>query len=63
MITTQIPIIAWQRRYMTLRECARLQSMKDLRYLPEGGAGFKALGNAVNVHVAQTIITQLIHLF
>jgi len=60
MTTTQIPIIGWQKRYMTLRECARLQSMGDLRYLPEGDAGFKALGNAVNVHVAHAILAQLV---
>jgi DNA (cytosine-5)-methyltransferase 1 len=47
MTTTQVPIIAWERRYMTLRECARLQSMEELKHLPSGGAGFKALGNAV----------------
>jgi len=60
MTTTQIPIIGWKKRYMTLRECARLQSMKDLRFLPEGTAGFKALGNAVNVYVAHAILTQLV---
>jgi DNA (cytosine-5)-methyltransferase 1 len=60
MTTTQIPIIGWQKRYMTLRECARLQSMQDLHHLPEGGAGFKALGNAVNVHVAHAILAQLV---
>ena len=60
MTTTQIPIIGWQKRYMTLRECARLQSMQALKYLPEGGAGFKALGNAINVHVAHAILEHLI---
>ena len=59
MTTTQIPIIGWLKRYMTLRECARLQSMNDLQWLPEGDTGFKALGNAVNVHVANTILTKL----
>jgi len=60
MTTTQIPIIGWLKRYMTLRECARLQSMNDLHWLPEGDAGFKALGNAVNVYVAHTILAQLV---
>ena len=60
MTTTQIPIIGWQKRYMTLRECARLQSMQGLRHLPEGDVGFKALGNAVNVHVAHAILAQLV---
>jgi DNA (cytosine-5)-methyltransferase 1 len=60
MTTTQIPIIGWQRRYMTARECARLQSMDELRHLPEGGAAFKALGNAVNVDVAHAILSRLL---
>ena len=60
MTTTQIPIIGWQKRYMTLRECARLQSMHDLHWLPEGDAGFKSLGNAVNVYVANAILAQLV---
>ena len=60
MTTTQIPIIGWLKRYMTLRECARLQSMNDLHWLPEGNTGFKALGNAVNVHVANVILAQLV---
>jgi hypothetical protein len=62
MTTTQIPIIGWERRYMTARECARLQSMGHLKHLPEGIAAFKALGNAVNVTVVQKILTNLLPL-
>ena len=62
MTTTQVPIIGWERRYMTARECARLQSMDELGHLPRGGAAFEALGNAVNVRVAQKVMERLLKL-
>lgn len=62
MTTTQVPIIGWEKRYMTARECARLQSMDRLQYLPPGGAAMKALGNAVNVKVVQAILENLFRL-
>jgi DNA (cytosine-5)-methyltransferase 1 len=62
MTTTQVPIIAWEQRYMTARECARLQSMGELKHLPEGIAAMKALGNAVNVTVVEKILGNLLKL-
>jgi DNA (cytosine-5)-methyltransferase 1 len=62
MTTTQVPIIAWEQRYMTARECARLQSMDELKHLPEGIAAMKALGNAVNVNVVERILVHLLKL-
>lgn len=62
MTTTQIPIIGWEKRYMTVRECTRIQSMDELVYLPEGIAAYKALGNAVNVTVVEKILTNLLKL-
>jgi len=60
MTTTQVPIIGWERRYMTVRECARLQSMDELKHLPSATAAMAALGNAVNVKVAGLVLEALL---
>lgn len=61
MTTTQVPIIGWEHRYMTPRECARLQSMHELRYLPQVNSRvFKALGNAVNADLVAMIARALV---
>ena len=61
MTTTQVPIIARERRFMTPRECARLQSLDELKTLPKANTvAFKALGNAINADVAEKVASALI---
>lgn len=60
MTTTQVPIIAWERRYMTPRECASLQCLAELPSLPKAPTkAFKALGNAVNARIVEVIAEAL----
>jgi DNA (cytosine-5)-methyltransferase 1 len=61
MTSTQVPIIAWENRYMTPKEGLRLQSMSELRSLPKShGKAYEALGNAINVKVAVLVARVLV---
>ncbi len=58
--STQIPIIGWEKRYITLKEGSRLQSLDSINIdLPEGSA-YKALGNAVNATIIEKISERLV---
>lgn len=57
----QTPVYARERRYITPRECARLQSFPDtFRIHPVNKTAYKQFGNAVNVEVIKTVISQII---
>jgi DNA (cytosine-5)-methyltransferase 1 len=61
MTDTQIPIIGWERRYMTPTECAKLQSLDGLIQLPDSPTrAYHALGNAVNSNVVELVVKALV---
>lgn len=57
---TQVPIISWERRYISKREGARLQSISGIRLPDNDNLCFRALGNTVNVHIVYLIAKNLI---
>jgi DNA (cytosine-5)-methyltransferase 1 len=59
-VSTQIPIIGWENRYITPNEGAKIQSLNGIK-LPENlGSCFGALGNAVNANIVELIAANLI---
>lgn len=57
----QTSIVGSQRRYITPRECARLQSFPDTHLLPEKDQiAYKQLGNSVNVNVVEHVAKHLL---
>lgn len=58
-VSTQIPIIGWEKRYLTPEEGASIQSFEGLNLPMNLGSSFSALGNAVNVKLVYLIATNL----
>ncbi len=57
----QVPIYGRQKRYLTPRECARLQSFPDNFKLPDNDKiAYKQFGNSVNVEIVKFIIKIII---
>lgn len=59
--STQIPIIGWQKRYITREEGLKLQSLEGILLPKNDNAVFKALGNAVNSKIVKLIAEKLIN--
>jgi DNA (cytosine-5)-methyltransferase 1 len=59
-VSTQIPIIGWENRYITPEEGARIQSFDNIVFPDNIGACFGALGNAVNVRLVSLIASNLL---
>lgn len=59
-VSTQIPIIGWENRYITPEEGARIQSFENIVFPENLGSCFGALGNAVNVNLVNLIASNLL---
>jgi len=60
----QIPIYGKERRHLTPRECARLQSFPDTFMLhPDDKIAYKQFGNAVNVDVVHYVMNKVLKVY
>lgn len=58
--SSQIPIIGWEKRYLTSQEASKLQWMWNLKMPTTNDLAFKALWNALNSDIVLKIITNLL---
>ena len=59
-VSTQIPVIGWEKRYLTKLEGAKLQNLEMLKLPDTNASAFEALGNAVNSEVVRKIVGNLV---
>ncbi|WP_298136174.1 DNA cytosine methyltransferase [Flavobacterium sp.] len=59
-VSTQIPIIGWENRYISPSEGAKIQSLNGITLPKNLGSCFGALGNAVNADLVKLIAENLI---
>lgn len=60
-VSTQIPIIGSEKRYISMEEAKKLQSIPDyIKLSNTNTATFRALGNAVNVTIIESIALNLL---
>ena len=61
---SQIPILGKEKRYLTPRECARIQSFPELFKLSDNKKiSYKQLGNSVNVDNVKNVIESTLNLY
>lgn len=61
-ISTQLPIIGSEKRFITMTECASLYGIADTIKLPKTSqSSIKALGNGVNVQVVRIVAEALLN--
>jgi len=58
--STQVPIIGWEQRYISVEEGQKIQSFDNIDLPKNVGAAFGALGNAVNTKLVELIAQNLI---
>jgi len=59
--TSNIPIISWEKRYITTNEGLKLQSLEGIQVPNNESVAFKAIGNAVNSDIVKNIGTILLN--
>jgi DNA (cytosine-5)-methyltransferase 1 len=60
-VSTQIPILGWENRYITPKEGSRIQSLNGIKLPDSAAACYTALGNAVNADIVKSIANELIN--